>query len=169
MNENINKDRESVQDLSSPTGKVENEMGEMKKYTTTEVDIRQRQVAGQQASQERQKIMDMTTVMEELNDKKKRETNIVVYNVPESASSMSQERIEHGRQILKKIMNTCGVHENKLMRVIRLGKKTEGRDWPTLAVLTDVEVRNNIFRYIKELGKHENSEKIKVSYDFGSL
>ncbi len=108
------------------------------------------------ATQNKQEVMDMSAVLQELNDKKKRENNIVVYNVPESNSNMFQERINHDRQIIRKLLSTCKVQEDKMIRVLRLGRKIEGRDRPVLAVLTDSEVRNYLFQNLKELGKDDN-------------
>lgn len=158
-------DKESMQDLSSRMERVEMNLSDLKESTKKEMKEGERTYGEHQVSQGIQKEMDMNTVFEELNDKKKRENNIVVYNVPECDSSMFQERIKHDRQIMKQILNACGIHEEKMARVVRLGKKKEGRGRPVLTVLTDPEVRNDLFRNVKELAKDDNLKNFRVAYD----
>lgn len=154
-------DKESMQDLSSRMERVEINLSDLKKSSKKEMKEGERTYGEHQVSQGIQKEMDMNAVFEELNDKKKRENN----NVPECDSSMFQERIKHDRQIMKQILNACGIHEEKKARVVRLGKKKEGRGRPVLTVLADPEVRNDLFRNVKELAKDDNLKNFRVAYD----
>lgn len=165
ISEHMDRDKESLQDLSSRVERVEMNLSEMKESTIKEMRQGEGTYGEHQPSKGIQKEMDMNTVFDELNDKKKRENNIVVYNIPESDSNMFQERIKYDRQIMKQILNACGVHEEKMARVIRLGTEKEGRRRPVLTVLTDPEVRNYIFRNVKELAKDDNLKNFRVAYD----
>lgn len=80
-------------------------------------------------------------------------------------SNLSQNRIKHDRQLVKRI-TACGIYEVKLVRVTRMGKKIQSQDHLLLATLTDSEVRNDIFRHIKEMSKNDNLKNFRVAYDF---
>lgn len=63
------------------------------------------------------------TVLTEINDRKSRENNIVIYGVLESASSDSGKRIAQDKTFVKSLMQECGVsvQENEY-KVYRLGR-----------------------------------------------
>lgn len=69
---------------------------------------------------------DIMQVIVEINERKLRERNIIVYGTQELDSSITMDRVKHDEDILRNILDTgiCGDESRTrpIMRVRRLGK-----------------------------------------------
>ena len=104
-------------------------------------------------------------LISELNDRKKRENNIIIYNAPESHSNQFLDRISHDKEILRKLVNCCGIDNEGLVRVSRLGKLVDGQMRPMLAVLSSSDIKKEIFKNIKNITEREDLKNVRVSND----
>jgi hypothetical protein len=64
------------------------------------------------------------SIINELQDRQNRSKNVIVYNVPESRSSVINQRIVHDNDQIANVINDLGVSVN-VCKVIRLGKSTD--------------------------------------------
>ena len=97
-----------------------------------------------------------------------RERNIIIYNAPEGNGRFRQENQDQDKAIFKRIAEICEVEipDGKIDRVIRLGKKTEGKRRPILVALSDVEDKKDIFRNLINLrNSDENIKELTLSND----
>lgn len=60
-------------------------------------------------------------IYDEIEDRRQREDNLIIMNVPESASSNSSERMEHDNKLISNILEPVLVNMN--FKTIRLGKR----------------------------------------------
>ena len=73
----------------------------------------------------------------ELDDRKRRELNLIVFNLPEHNKGNGQEnRIQDERDI-SGICTDLGLVNVQISQSIRLGKKTEGKIRPLKIILTE--------------------------------
>ncbi|KAG7153996.1 putative Endonuclease-reverse transcriptase-containing protein 11, partial [Homarus americanus] len=91
--------------------------------------------------------------IEALNERKKRENNIVVYGVPESGSPTMSERIESDKSYALNLIKECGITSGQeiIIKVIRLGKFIQGKARPMLVKLSTADIKANLFRNIRNL------------------
>lgn len=80
-----------------------------------------------------QEHVEPDSVISEVYERKRRENNLVMYGVPESSSSVINERIEHDRKCAADFMRACGVSaEDKIFEAFRMGRTIPGKHRPLL-------------------------------------
>lgn len=78
---------------------------------------------------------NMDNILDEAYEQSLRANNLMVYNVEESSADSIENKIEDDRRIVSDILNTLGISNKELIRVIRVGKKSS-RSRPTKIVLS---------------------------------
>lgn len=129
---------------------------------------------------------DMESVYYEMNERIKRSTNFMLYNVPESQSRNLQERIADDRREVTNILTEINaeVPELDLKNIIRVGKSNGGKPRPLKVVTTNAQyikrilhlknmIRNSIWKIgadqtlIQRNLLKETKEKLKTRLDAG--
>lgn len=109
------------------------------------------------------------TVLTEVKDRENREPNMVMFKVPESDNEKAEERLmEDTNMVLKVCQEICEseLQEQDIKKVVRLGKKEEGKTRPILICLRDKELKRPIFRNLSKLSEAEEPFKnIRVIHD----
>ena len=73
----------------------------------------------------------------ELDDRKRRELNLTVFNLPEHNKGNGQENRIHNERDISGICTDLGLVNVQIFQSIRLGKKTEGKIRPLKIILTE--------------------------------
>lgn len=106
--------------------------------------------------------------MKEDNERDKKKENIIMYNVEESKMENIDERIkEDAKRVCDIYDNSLEVREYTIEKIIRLGKREDGRNRPLLIKLRNEREKWNIIKNAKKL-KHERAEdkkRVGISLD----
>ncbi|KAK4297337.1 hypothetical protein Pmani_011648 [Petrolisthes manimaculis] len=110
------------------------------------------------AEQAADKMMER---MREKEDKEKRRNNLIMFNVPESDKEETRDRVKEDTEICEHIfVQKLEVENFKIEKVVRLGKKANGRIRPTLVRVEDEETKWRLISRGKML-KNDAEEKMK--------
>jgi hypothetical protein len=84
------------------------------------------------------------------SENRSRENNILIHRAAEDDSDGQSER---DKELVMKLFNTCnaGLEEDKIKKIIRLGRKSEDKTRPILVELERSEDKGNLFKGISEL------------------
>ena len=97
-----------------------------------------------------------------------RDRNIIIYNAIEGGGRFKEETKEFDKQIFMRITGICEVEipDCSIERIIRLGKKIDGKNRPILVALSDVEHKKEIFRNLWKLRESDdNINTVTLSND----
>lgn len=87
--------------------------------------------------------LDMETIMDEMEERKKRLKNVIMYEVPESGSSDTTSRINHDKEQANEILSSLEINNFHIVKTHRLGRAENGKVRPLLVVSNnEQEVRN---------------------------
>ena len=117
-------------------------------------------------------------VINEINERKAREKNIVIYGSAEEFIENSKERREADRRTVEEIFQSCDIESSEVTvtKVIRIGKykkdeETEEderpRKRPILVTLENPEMKATIFKKISNLNETKYSD-IRVANDLSA-
>ena len=110
----------------------------------------------------------VTTVIDEMNERKSRENNLIIFGFDENQSEVRQERIDHDIQQVKELYKACTIQldTTSIKKTGRLGKfNNEKRDRPLLVTLSSVESKLMLFKNIHRIRELTEYEKVNVSND----
>ena len=110
----------------------------------------------------------MTIVIDEMNERKSRENNLIIFGFDENQSEVRQERIDHDIQQVKELYKACKIQldTTSIKKTGRLGKfNNEKRDRPLLVTLSSVESKLVLFKNIHRIRELTEYEKVNVSND----
>lgn len=113
-----------------------------------------------------------SSLMDEVNDRKARENNIVVYGVPEEASNNRTEEQEHDERFVQKVLSSCGVDDStdKIRKVFRLGKlKVAGKQRPLLVQFRETQIKSDLYKNISRLKNEPEMNNITIRNDLTRL
>ncbi|KAK4325414.1 hypothetical protein Pmani_004009 [Petrolisthes manimaculis] len=107
------------------------------------------------------------TLLDELNERKNKESNIIVYGVPESKSQVIRERINHDRTFTLDLMNNCQVHCDaaKIIKVMRVGKRENGKLRPMRVIISSTDIKLNLLDNLNRLQGKEDYRRVRVTHD----
>ncbi|KAG7155540.1 hypothetical protein Hamer_G023220 [Homarus americanus] len=113
------------------------------------------------------KLEPVGELIEELNERKMREDNIVVYGAPEPGSPTMNERIESDKSCALNLIKECGILSGQeiIVKVIRLGKFIQGKARPMLIKLSTADIKANLFRNIRNLQGNMKFQDIRIAND----
>jgi lipopolysaccharide export LptBFGC system permease protein LptF len=110
----------------------------------------------------------VTIVIDEMNERKSRENNLIIFGFDENQSEVRQERIDHDIQQVKELYKACKIQldTTSIKKTGRLGKfNNEKRDRPLLVTLSSVESKLVLFKNIHRIRELTEYEKVNVSND----
>lgn len=110
----------------------------------------------------------VTIVIDEMNERKSRENNLIIFGFYENQSEVRQERIDHDIQQVKELYKACKIQldTTSIKKTGRLGKfNNEKRDRPLLVTLSSVESKLVLFKNIHRIRELTEYEKVNVSND----
>lgn len=148
----------TIKNLSRMLQDVKSEQGESRKQMNelhTRVD-----------SIEKSLDDKIQTAIDDYRDRETRKCNIILHNVPESDCEQPKERKEEDESIVVTMLNdSLNLAEVKLESVIRLGKKSEGRNRLTKVTLDSVKSKREILNAAKNLKGIEEWSNIFITPD----
>ena len=78
--------------------------------------------------------------MTEVNERKLREKNIIIYRLDKSSSNLKDVKRKHDMSLFKQITDKCGVQMGgDINKIIRLCKPEQGKSRPLQIVMEEVE------------------------------
>ena len=93
----------------------------------------------------------------EKEEREKRRNNLIIFNLPESNKNQGQERVKEDADRCEYVFGgALGVEEYSFDKVIRLGKKQEGRNRPTLVRMTEEHSKWSVIARGKQLRQSED-------------
>lgn len=112
-------------------------------------------------------IQDFENLTSEVNERARRASNIIIFNIPQSKSAVLQERIDNDRDHVQNLLSTLGLAEenHKILKVLRIGRLADDKIRPLKVVFTCPDVVYGILRNCNKL----NSTKIRISKDLTKL
>lgn len=146
-------------------GKVREIMKE--EITKLRADPTNIEIRGKQNTTDMENPQLMSTVLTEINERKRREVNIVVYGSKECKSQSTEERVKYDMDVVKKIFVVCEakLEEGNIAKVIRLGRYTSDKaDRPILVAFDKIERKQELFKNIHKLRESTVSE-LRISND----
>jgi len=112
---------------------------------------------------------NVAAVMSEIQERKNRESNLVIYGVEERESVSREERLDHDTEQTMDILNTCEttIQAKELKKIIRLGRydKEKKEIRPLLVTLQEPEKKANIFKGAHKLKTTEKWKDIQLAND----
>ena len=96
---------------------------------------------------------NVASVMSEMNERKERELNIIVYGQDENSSENRQDRVQHDKERVKEVCKICDVEidDSDMTKVIRLGKyNKDTKNRPILISLRTLEIKKEYFTWCLE-------------------
>lgn len=110
----------------------------------------------------------VSEVVKEMEERKLRENNIVIFGAQEKDSRVSQERTQHDLDYVNQILVTCGIEaaESKIKSIRRLGQyDANRRKRPIHIVFTEGEVKIKLFRNIGSLKSNPLYNNMSITND----
>ena len=136
------------------------------KSKVTSVEVKKMLEDELQKEEKKVKSTVRRTVVEEAS--KSREKNIIIYRAKEGSSHLKAENITHDKNLLEKLIQKCGggYNEDKIEKMIRLGKKEDDKTRPLLIQFKELESKKELFRNLKELREaEEDLKRLSISHD----
>ena len=107
-------------------------------------------------------VLDET--VKEMQDRKDRETNFIVFNAPEPATNVKETRVQEDIELIRGLCNdVCSLDinpHNDIVEVIRLGKKPTGENTgnprPLKVVMKDKMIKTMMFKKLWKLRDAED-------------
>lgn len=105
----------------------------------------------------------METVINEINERNNRSSNIIIYNVEESASDNKDIRIAHDISQASEVIKKVSKADTSSLKVYRLGKPAEGKKRPIKVILNNSNDAKDVLKN-KSLLKQNNND-IRIASD----
>lgn len=120
-----------------------------------------------QASQQMPQVV--SSVLSEIDQRKNRQSNIIIHGVDECKSVNSETRIEYDTQKVREILQVCEISQDAstITRVYRPGKydKDKGRR-PLIATLNNPDLKKEIFKNAGKLRESDHDLKdVRIGND----
>ncbi len=112
-------------------------------------------------------IQKKTQDIEEEKEKDRRRDNLILYNIPESASQNIAERIRNDWESIKQIFERKGLQldQKKFKNIYRLGREqTLGKTRPLLIRFVSQEAKKEILKFCNDLKFLKENESIPIYY-----
>ncbi len=124
---------------------------------------------GNETDSENQKE-DVTAVLKEINERKKRECNMIIYGAKECRSEENETRRKHDIGLVQKLSEACGTNleEESVMKTVRLGrfdKEAEEMKRPLLVTFSEAEQKVAFFKKAGALKTNKEYEKVRLAND----
>ena len=122
----------------------------------------------------KEKSLAFNSVLTELDERKSRERNIVLFGIMEQSGDSGEERHQRDLDIVRDVFKTCKVRTNadSFVRVSRLGKYNTGGTEdparfgrPILVTLQNMELKTSLFRKISALHQTDTYKSVRIAND----
>lgn len=120
----------------------------------------------------KEKSLAFSSVLTEIDERKSRERNIVVFGIKEQSGDSGEERQQKDLDIVRDVFKTCKVRTNvdSFARVIRLGKYSSNEEStrsgrPVLISLQNMDLKINLFKKISALHQTDTYKTIRIAND----
>ncbi len=113
------------------------------------------------------KVESSEYTIRELNDRREREPNLIIFNAAEPKTNLKAERENKDKTLFVEICEQCesNITDTDVTKVIRLGtKRTEGKPRPLLIALANKDLKRDLFRNLSKL-KGSDYEDIRIVHD----
>lgn len=111
------------------------------------------------------KIVEIESKVEDI-ERERRKRNIVFYNMQESEESEAERRYREDEEKCGKIfVEELGIQDLKIDKLIRLGKRIEGKNRPLLVKLGTEEEKRSILQRASKLRHSTNFRRVYISRD----
>ena len=112
----------------------------------------------------------ISTVLDDLNERKARENNIIIYDSQELKSKSKDNRKAHATEIVKQIFTEWDIEvdDDNLTKVVRIGKfDSNKKKRPILVTINSSDKKKEWFKNISKLRESENEivNELKLSND----
>lgn len=160
-----NKETENLSEIS----KLKNDV-EIAKTTVRSSNIEQSWVhVGAKGARGAKKPLDQLRVanatISELNERKKRRKNVIIYGIPESDKNILAEKKAEDEQKIKEVLQFIEKSDVKPVYTRRLKSKDQSKPGPIIVELSNDSERNPLLLAAKKLRSSERYEKIYISPD----
>jgi len=109
---------------------------------------------------------DNEFIINEINDRNSRATNLIFYNIEECDSNQSVDRIAHDINQINNTIKSIGVDSEIVpLKVIRLGRYQSGKLRPIKAVFSTSTNTFDILKNKRKLSLHVPPSRINISSD----
>ena len=134
------------------------------KINTIESDVSRTNTKTPMDSEEQTSV---TAVMEEINERKKREKNMLIFGIPESTADDPTERQTYDLNQVNELFTDCDITLDpaNIENCKRLGKYNAEKTRPILTALQSVDVKVTLFKNMYKAKKMPKYEKVGVSND----
>jgi ribosomal protein L33 len=122
----------------------------------------------QNTTTETPKGPELNELVGELNERKLRENNLIVYGVNETITTERTTRQEHDMERARKITQICdkNLGNEDVVKIIRLGKfEKTNPTRPLLVSLKSADMKAKIFKGAKSLIENEEYKNVKLAND----
>jgi hypothetical protein len=114
--------------------------------------------------------LSVSDTIAEQREREHRASNIVIYNIPESNCSETEDRIREDLSTVRSILKVTGIEgPNVVEKCIRLGKKDKGKSRVTKVMLKDKGIRAKILKRAKTLKDVEDFNKVYAGPDLTKM
>ena len=111
---------------------------------------------------------NVTAVISEINERKSRECNMIIYGIKESESEDKEMRRNHDREHVERVAETCDVslEEDSITKIIRLGKySAEKKSRPLLVAFTHPGKKVEFFKGGSNLRESARFKDVRLAND----
>ena len=113
---------------------------------------------------------NVQSVISELNERKARESNLVIYGVEETITNNKSERYEHDKDYVLRIADLCGteVEQEEITKITRLGrfnKEDVNPKRPLLVAFKDQKTKVGYFKGGSRLRDSERYSETRLAND----
>ena len=105
--------------------------------------------------------------MSEINERKNREKNILIFGVPECPNGEPAEKNEKDKKMIQEMSSHCGVKigDKDIIRISRIGKpKPTGDHRPMLVAFEALESKIELFKNLSKL-KDSPYDSVRINHD----
>ncbi|KAG1701354.1 Ribosome biogenesis protein bop1-B [Nymphon striatum] len=169
--------------ISTLEVKIENKCDEdqvqeliKKEWKQMRQDKKQNEQTGMREKEETIKNLALESVITEMNERKTRENNIVIYGIKEAQSDVIEERKRKDTDVVIDILKTCKLKadESSISKVIRLGANKnrestpeEGKHGgrPILVTLKNGSMKIDLFKNIRYFNTADAYKLVRIAND----
>lgn len=111
--------------------------------------------------------LEFEEVIAEINERKRRKNNLVIFNIPESNQQQSPDIIlnDEKKEVLSILNTVIPPYDKQHIKLSRLGSFVEGRTRPIKVALCDVQAVHNAIKNVKALKTSRGHKNIRISFD----
>jgi hypothetical protein len=143
------KDMTQQLDFKSEANTINNKLKNMCTQVSAIKDVLNNQIKSSAESSTTHK-QQLKSSIDELREKDDKNSNINIFNIPESVAASATDRKNDDIVIYKDICKSIDVEAHEIINIFRIGGKTEGKTRP-LVVKSNAHIKNQILMNAKKM------------------